>query len=405
MSGKHHHNRRAFLGNMAYGCASLGVTTLLSSWTIMGLINAAASANRPIYANSEYKALVCILLAGENDSYNMLIPRGNGEYTEYAFVRSNLSIPQNSLLPINPLNPDGKDYGLHPELGKIVLGQGDIDDFSECIDQFGLKQNADCICGDQKLTGGGKFIGHNGVGVFPSMAAGLPDKAHSGYVGFLDRLFLSYPTLPIGTEICFTLGFDDIGGIAGIELNDIGTYTFENTLDSVNFFMQEYCITTIERGPQTIAIRDLGDGGVRVDGSVYEYCPCTSTDQDELSPDCQCPGNQVLDTGTFISEFGFTDGIAAAGEADGTFTGSLGYQDTLTLEYPNISPNTKICITAGFSDQSGVVEIIQTNFPSYMKHSSNEFIFTIQKSESNQNFRKQKRCSYNGNVGSLQEKR
>jgi len=35
---------------MAYGCASVGVTTLLSGWTNMGLLNAAASANRPVYA-------------------------------------------------------------------------------------------------------------------------------------------------------------------------------------------------------------------------------------------------------------------------------------------------------------------------------------------------------------------
>ncbi len=114
-----HHSRRAFMGNMAYGCASLGVTTLLSGWTNMGLVNAAAAANRSIYSNSEYKALVCILLAGGNDSYNMLIPRGTDEYAEYASVRTNLSIAQNSILPINPLNPDGKDYGLHPELVKV----------------------------------------------------------------------------------------------------------------------------------------------------------------------------------------------------------------------------------------------------------------------------------------------
>jgi len=104
---------------MAYGCASVGVTTLLSGWTNMGLLNAAASANRPVYANNNYKALVCIMLAGGNDSYNMLVPRGTDEYAEYASVRSNLSIPQNMLLPINPLNPDGKEYGLHPELQNV----------------------------------------------------------------------------------------------------------------------------------------------------------------------------------------------------------------------------------------------------------------------------------------------
>lgn len=117
---KHKHSRRAFLGNTAYGCASLGATTILSSWTNMGLLNAAAAANRPIYSsNSDYKALVCILLAGGNDSYNMLIPRGNAEYAEYAEVRTNLSIDQNALLDLYPDNPDGREYGLHPNMPNI----------------------------------------------------------------------------------------------------------------------------------------------------------------------------------------------------------------------------------------------------------------------------------------------
>lgn len=119
MSRKHKHTRRKFLGNVTHGCASLGLTSLLSGWTNMGLINAAAAANRPTYSNGSYKALVCILLSGGNDSYNMLIPRGNDEYNEYAAVRSNLAIDQNQLRAINPLNPDGKEYGLHPELANI----------------------------------------------------------------------------------------------------------------------------------------------------------------------------------------------------------------------------------------------------------------------------------------------
>ncbi len=291
--------------------------------------------------------------------------------------------------PNNPCTADGTIDGIEPndwtgsvnndcDSDGIPLGQGDIDDFSECIDQYGLKQNADCICGDLKVQGGGKFAGHTGVGNFPSMAAGLPDGANSGYIGFLDRLILTYPPLPIGTEICFTLGFDNVGGIAGIELNDIGTYTFENTLDSINFYMQEFCITTIESGPQTIAILDLGDGGVRVDGSVYEYCPCTSTDQEEISPDCQCPGNQVSNTGSFVSDYGFVDGINADGEADGIFTGTLGFQDTLTLEYPNLIANTKVCVTAGFNNTESVLEIVQSGSVFTFQNQTDEIGFAPQ---------------------------
>ena len=117
---KHKHTRRQFLGRTTMGCASLGLTSLFSGITNMGLMNAAAAANRPfIQSANNYKALVCIMLNGGNDSYNMLVPRGASEYAEYATIRTNLALEQSSLLPINPLNSDGKSYGLHPNLGNI----------------------------------------------------------------------------------------------------------------------------------------------------------------------------------------------------------------------------------------------------------------------------------------------
>lgn len=117
-----HHSRRSFLGKLGIGCASIGATTLLSSITNMGLLNAAAAANRPFFPNplsNNYKAIVCVLLSGGNDSFNMLMPRGTSEYADYASVRTDLAIPQADLLPISPLNPDGKDYGLHPNMPYI----------------------------------------------------------------------------------------------------------------------------------------------------------------------------------------------------------------------------------------------------------------------------------------------
>jgi len=120
---KHHHNRRKFLGTTLKGCASLGLTTLYSGITNMGLINAAAAANRNPYtpkpAAGNYKALVCLLLSGGNDSYNMLVPKGTAEYNEYANVRTNLALTQNSLLALNPTSSDGKQYGVHPKLQKM----------------------------------------------------------------------------------------------------------------------------------------------------------------------------------------------------------------------------------------------------------------------------------------------
>ena len=117
---KHKHTRREFLGRMTMGCASLGVTSLLSGITNLGLINAAAAANKPlITTDNDYKALVCIMLNGGNDSFNMLVPRGTSEYQEYANTRGSLAIPQSDLLAINPTNISGQEFGLHPSLQNL----------------------------------------------------------------------------------------------------------------------------------------------------------------------------------------------------------------------------------------------------------------------------------------------
>lgn len=121
-------NRRDFLKQS--GCAAMGTTTLLSTLTSLGAVNGAMShkkfSSKPVVAE-DYKALVCVLLAGGIDSYNVLIPNGttvggdNG-YNEYATTRADLSIAKASLLALN--NPQCTSFrgipcnygafGVHP---------------------------------------------------------------------------------------------------------------------------------------------------------------------------------------------------------------------------------------------------------------------------------------------------
>ena len=113
---KHKNNisRRKFLGQ---SCAALGYTTLFSSLINLKAMAASAMDNSPrITLGADYKALVCMMLAGGNDSFNMLMPKGNNEYNEYATTRSNLAIPQNDILQINPNTSDGRVFGLHPSM-------------------------------------------------------------------------------------------------------------------------------------------------------------------------------------------------------------------------------------------------------------------------------------------------
>jgi len=71
-------SRRKFLGQA--GCAALGSATYLTSLANMELINALSRSNSS--TSGDYKALVCVLLAGGCDSYNMVVPRGDSEYND-----------------------------------------------------------------------------------------------------------------------------------------------------------------------------------------------------------------------------------------------------------------------------------------------------------------------------------
>lgn len=118
---KHHKkimSRRNFLGTAS--CAAIGSTTLLSSILNLGVANSLAGMSMPaISGNGNYKAMVCILLAGGNDSFNMLVPRNGSFYTEYANARSNLALSQNDLLSVNYTDANGKQFGLHPSMPEV----------------------------------------------------------------------------------------------------------------------------------------------------------------------------------------------------------------------------------------------------------------------------------------------
>ncbi len=71
---------------------------------------------------NDFKALVCIYLAGGNDGDNMLVARGFDEYRNYAIGRGRLALGRNSLLPITPARNatnDGREWGLHPNLTEL----------------------------------------------------------------------------------------------------------------------------------------------------------------------------------------------------------------------------------------------------------------------------------------------
>ena len=114
-------SRRSFIKKSS--CAALGSTTLMSTLVNLKFLNAAAIANSSTLASGDYKAMVCILLSGGNDSHNMLIPKEQGRYGHYAASRTEVAIPRDAILTLN-----GTDYGLHPSMTGIqqMFTEGDI---------------------------------------------------------------------------------------------------------------------------------------------------------------------------------------------------------------------------------------------------------------------------------------
>lgn len=116
-------SRRRFLGEAP--CAAVGSTALFSSLLSLKMTSAAAAANGPtVSADDDYKALVCIFLAGGNDSYNMLVPRNTDAYNIYSTTRDNLALDKDingapNILPITSTGQAYSEFGLHPRLTRF----------------------------------------------------------------------------------------------------------------------------------------------------------------------------------------------------------------------------------------------------------------------------------------------
>lgn len=99
-------SRRRFLGH--------GAAVMAAAGTQLGLLGRAAHAGPP----GEYRALVCVLLAGGADSFNMLVPYDDDGYADYARIRADLALPRDDLVAL----PGGgsRRYGLHPGLAPLA---------------------------------------------------------------------------------------------------------------------------------------------------------------------------------------------------------------------------------------------------------------------------------------------
>ena len=104
-------NRRQFIKGLL--ATTVGASPLVSAIRHSGSAMAATIGN-------DYKAIVCVLLEGGADAFNMVVPRSGVSYSAYNTVRENMALPASSLLPLTPATYyDGVQYGLHPTMPRM----------------------------------------------------------------------------------------------------------------------------------------------------------------------------------------------------------------------------------------------------------------------------------------------
>src|SRR5215469_10811427 len=98
-------NRRSFIRY-----ASLAAAGSAGGLRPFGTLNALAQ------STTDYKALVCVFLFGGNDANNTFIPFDTPGYANYAAIRGDLALPQNSLIQL----AKAPGFALHPNLPDVA---------------------------------------------------------------------------------------------------------------------------------------------------------------------------------------------------------------------------------------------------------------------------------------------
>ncbi|MGF1528053.1 MAG: DUF1501 domain-containing protein [Candidatus Competibacterales bacterium] len=256
--------RRRLLGTAS--CASLGSTTLLSNLFNLQLMSAAAADSGAMTSvpAGDYKAMVCLLLAGGNDSYNMVVPLESVEYDAYSATRTDLALARESLLPIVD-GATAKTYGLHPSMPEMqaLYDQGKV----AMVANVGTL--VEPVTGDQVRNGSAPVpLGlYSHIDQIDQWQTSVPDRRSlDGFAGRMADLLASYNSqsglslnVSLSGNNIFQTGasgvgysVDPIGGAVGIfGLDDDDLYAqlkkanIQNTLEQRyhNLFEQQFVQT------------------------------------------------------------------------------------------------------------------------------------------------------------------
>ncbi|MNM05768.1 hypothetical protein D3C81_157740 [compost metagenome] len=92
-------------------------------------LNLAAMGNAAAQSADDYKAMVCLFMAGGNDAFNTVLATDNASWTEYLRLRNtggsdSIHLPgvgeTGGVLPVSPASAQaGRAFALHPQLGAL----------------------------------------------------------------------------------------------------------------------------------------------------------------------------------------------------------------------------------------------------------------------------------------------
>ncbi len=179
-------------------------------------------ANTAVAATSDpndYKALVCFFFGGGNDSFNMLVPKGPAEYSEYATARSNQALPQNSILPLNGSH-NGKTLGLHPGMPEL---------------QALYNANPSRLA---FVCNVGTLVEPTNLAAYESGAVALP----SGLFSHADQIMQWQTSVPNqntglgwGGRVADLLSPTNVGSNISMNISLSGTNTFQSGVNSISY--------------------------------------------------------------------------------------------------------------------------------------------------------------------------
>jgi uncharacterized protein (DUF1501 family) len=139
-----------------------GGASLLATQTNLQLMKSALAAN---YSGlSDYKSLVCVFLAGGNDSFNMFVPHESAAHQNYQEIRQEIALPRGGL---NPVSGSSSNYAFHPSMGDSVRNLYNqqnlalISNVGTLIEPITREQYLAYLAGDRSIQIPQRLFSHN----------------------------------------------------------------------------------------------------------------------------------------------------------------------------------------------------------------------------------------------------